>query len=644
MPGKPDYTSSEYSLWFTQSGEDAWKSLISLAESADLDNACRRARAVYNAGLLEGIGLSGFGAWGYGGSAPAAGTRLGSATVSGHEMVWNYAAAGLDTLTANVVGQDEVKPFLQVTDGDYDDHRQAIWSGRLLEGLYAQEQGKFHDVWDLGRSAFKIAAGCTGSAAVKVVSYPEENKLIYELHDTLDMFIDHFECSYSNPLTYGETTWFDPHRLMACFKDAGTKRAIWEAREPLPDDRGGIGERNPRMMVRLFEGWRLSLGDDPGTYLAVTKNGVLIRKDYAHSTPPFAMLHCRRSLAGFWGIPLMERGMRIVERIQRILAQLDKASVLTPTAGVVYDLATTTKEMIKNVKTIMQFPYDTSTNPNAKPPTFFTPPIYDQTLVNLLEMHVRAFQETLGISSNQMGATKAQGVVAAVAIRAVADLFTQLFAVEERDHQKFMTVGIGTLTLRALSDLRKSGKELSVNWNGGKFMKQVKSSVADLDEKKFIMQVSVASGTHNSPGDRIALADEMLARKELTPEGYQRVLETGDIPAETRPAKRQEAMIERAMDSWMNDELSEIKPISPLPWMNLPAAIVQVMDGYMGALMIDNFPPERELYFRRYVTQCDALDQRQQLAKAQLSGVSKGNGKAPAPAETPGSGGTIAAA
>lgn len=640
MPGRADPEFTDDSLWFTQTDADKASAVaMNLATSADTDNMGRRARATYNASLLDGVGLSGFGAWGYGkGSQPSWGSFCGGGTgrAEGCPLVWNYAAAGLDTAQAEIVGQDEPAPFIEVTDGDYDDHRQSVWSGRLLKGIYSQDQGMYHDVWDLARAAWKLAAGCTGTTAIKAKPHPGESKMVFELHDTLDMFIDFFECTYSMPMTYGESTWFDPLRLLACFDDRAIKQKIWDSREPLPKEFGGDAENAPKNMVRLVETWRLQMNKgEPGKYLQSVKQGALgPLYDYAHSSPPFAFLHARRSLCGFYGLPLMERGMRIVERINQILAGLDKSEVLTPKNMLIYDIEASPPGLLQNMRSIMLAGYSSKTNPNAKAPQYITPTVYDQTVVSLLEMHIRAFHETLGINSNQMGATKPQGVVAAVAIRAVADLFTQLFAVLSRDYIKCVTTQLGTLALRSLSDMKKEGKSFKVSWKGDKFMRTVSTDMIDITEKQFTCSVMPVGGSRGSPADRMQLADEMLARKEISEAGYQRILETGDVPAETRSSQRQTSMIAKAIDQWMNDDVEEIQDVSPLPWMNLPEAIIQVLDGYMEALMLDDFPVDRELYFRRYIVICDQMLQKQAAAKAQLSGVAKNfNGPAPAPVD-----------
>lgn len=613
---------SDSSLWFAEPDvELAGKRLVSLSEAGEQDNMPRRECAAYNASVLEGWGMRGFGAWGYTGGGKN-GAVVGAVGGKQSPLVWNYAAAGLDTLQAKIAGRDEAKPMIQVTDGDWDDERKAVWSGRMLDGLYSEEQGMYHDVWDLGRSAFKIAAGVTGSVAAKIVSYPDENKLTCELHDTLDMFIDHFECSYSNPLTYGEITWFDPLRLMAITDDRAVKQQIWDSREPLPIDRGGGEQERTRYMVRLVEGWRCKFGKDAGKYIATTKNGVLIKKDYLHTTPPFAFLHARRSLAGFYGIPVMQRGMRIVERINQILATLDKGERLLPRSMLLYDVKATPKELIKNVRDVMQVGY--SSEAGGHKPDYLTPQIYDDSVLKLLEMHIRAFHETLGINSNEMAGQKAQGVVAAVAIRTVADIMTELFSVISRDYTKFITSGIGGLFLREVPEMVEKSPSFSVAWKQGGNMRSIKTSMADLKGKKFTFSIQPVSETRNTPADRISLADEMLSRGELSPEAHARVVETGDLPAETKVQQTQIDMVAQAIDSWLYDDLEEISTLSPLPWMNLSSAIVQCLDAYMNALMKPKFETKRELYFRRYITQCSTLMQRQALEKAKIIAASRG--------------------
>ncbi len=159
-------------------------------------------------------------------------------------------------------------------------------------------------------------------------------------------------------------------------------------------------------------------------------------------------------------------------------------------------------------------------------------------------------------------------------------------------------------------------------------MRKVKSSVCDMKGKSFTFSVQPVSETRNTPADRISMADEMLSRKELSPQAYQRVMETGDLPRETKLQKTQYSMVDKLIDSWMHDEIEDISNASPLPWMNLAEAIVQVLDGYMQALMADKFDVNRERYFRRYITQADTLLKRQQLEMAQTQAAAKGGAQA----------------
>jgi hypothetical protein len=622
-----EYASPEMHLGWTQPEDDAGKSLMNLSEFIDQDNDGRRSRAAYNASLLEGLGLAGFGAWAYGGrSTGHASVRVGTKE---SPLIWNYPAAALDTLQAKVVGQREDKPMVMVTDGDWDDERRAVWNTRMLEGLYKMPQGQYHTVWDLGRSAFKIAAGVTGTVAAKVFPYHDEGRIVCELHDTLDMGIDAFECSYTNPLTYTEQTWFDAHRLMAIFSDRKEKQLIWDAREPLPTNRGGSdGSQKSRYMVRLVEGWRMKTGKTDGVYCAAINTGTLDHKPWTHTSPPFAFLHARRSLAGFFGIPILERGMRIAERINQIVASLDNTERLLPKNLLIYDIKKTPKELMKNIADVMLVGFNSEMG--GENPEYVTPPVYDQTIINLLEFHVRAFHETLGINSNQMSAQKQPGIVAAAAIRTVQDMFTELFSVAEKDYSHFLTSDLGSLHMRAIDDMVEEDPEFSVTWKGGSFFKKVKASSISMADKQFVFDVVPVNETRDTPADRISMADEMLARGQLSEVGYQQVVRTGDLPGADALPNAQHDLIAQNMDSWMFDEIEDIKNTSPLPWMNQGDSITQVMTGYIKALMRPKFDPARELYFRRWITQSDAMLKRQDAAKAALEGAASGGKQAPA--------------
>lgn len=619
MP-ETDYVDPSCHAWWTQSGDDAGKSLMNLAEAAAHDNQGRRNRAAYNASLLEGIGLGGFGAWGYGArSSGLAQIALGNKQ---SPLIWNYPAAALDTLTPKVAGSDD-KPFVMVTDGDWDDERRAVWTTRLLEGLYKEQQGMYSSVHDLGRAAFRIAAGVTGSVAARVVSLPGEAKLTCELCDTLDMWIDAFECSYSNPLTYGEETWFDPYRLMAAFPKH--RELIWQAREPLPYERGGSepgdGSKT-RYMVKLVTGLRVRYGKEPGRKLFAISTGTLDDRKYDDTEPDYAFLHARRSLAGFWGIPVLERGMRIAERINAIVGKLDRAEVLLPKNLLVYDIKRTPSELMKNIGEVMQIGFNSEV-PGVDP-QYITPTLYDRSVIDLLEFHIRAFHETLGISQAQMQARKDPGIVAAAAIRTVNDMFTELFSIIQEDFTRFKTSGLGKLHIKAVKQLAEDNPDFSVNWKGGSFFKKVKASICDLGNKHFVFDVMPVSETRDTPADRIQLADEMLARQQLSPQAYNRILRTADVPRETKRENAQYELIESLIDSWMHDDVEDIRDTTPLPWFDHGDSIAQVLGAYTKVLMTPKFDSARELYFRRWITISDQLLKRQLAAKAALEGAASG--------------------
>src|SRR3972149_3386128 len=96
-----DFVSAEKSLWFLQRPEDGAKSLYALSEAADADNTVRRGAASYNASVLDGLGLPGFGAWAYGKQSGAA--RIGSGA-GARPPAGEYAASGLAPRPATVGG------------------------------------------------------------------------------------------------------------------------------------------------------------------------------------------------------------------------------------------------------------------------------------------------------------------------------------------------------------------------------------------------------------------------------------------------------------------------------------------------------------------------------------------------------------
>jgi hypothetical protein len=517
-------------------------------------------------------------------------------------LIRNKSFEYVETYVSKVGAEDAPQPALMVTDGDWELKRKVTLNSRLLEAEYDQRQGNFANVHALSHQGLRVAVSATGSVAAKIYPWPKEDRVVVELHDTLDMFLDDTELTYNNPRTFGEVTWWPPHRLAQSYpKHAAKIRTALEPRK----DRGGLvftGGSSLTELVPVWEAWAVKVGDETGRHIACLRDGtVLVDEGWDEPEPPFAFLHTSPALAGFWSTPMMDLVYDEILKVNEILATADFAHTHTPKQ--IHYVHEGSVEDIGDIETVASVKVVRTKSPNYVP-TVENPAPFNRIDLELMAEHTAGIARTLGIDDMHTKAGAEPGLPSAVAQREAASRFDDRAAAGHRAFIHWVAVDIGRHILKAQRALYEKNRAFKRKWTGEFFEKDITAKdILDLDYEALQVRVKPISERKNTPEERVQYAQELAEQGAIPFEAYMAVLEHYDTPGETRVIKTQRRWVAWQIDSWLmtgEDEPVEYK--SPRPWMRKSDALVQVIDALMEAELND-VPQERLQYFLDFVAE-----------------------------------------
>lgn len=603
----------ESRLWSRQTKpEEAARIACQLAEQQQQLNAPRLNVAAQYASMYEGVQVSGLDGDCF--------NELLPVTYDKAPLINNRCASIIETLQSKLAGLDEPRPQFVVTDGSYEQQRQAVWLDRFVEGQYYQPQcgGMYSSLWAMWRHAFLIAAAATGTAAVKIYPDFHARKIRCELRTTMDMWVDSFECRYSGPVTYGESTYMDAEPLLDKYSRSQAKtQAILSAQAPLKRT-GSPSDSTDFMQVRVHELWRVKTDPDkPGKYIQCVGNQALEFDDYDYQTPPFAFYHFRRRLGGFWGASATSRFYHSVIRENQVIARMDESEARNGTTLVPYDPNVTSSKLFLNMAPngVIPVPYDSTQGNPAAPVSI---PWFANTAPELRNIHAANAHDVSGVAAMQTNGTAQAGLTAAVAIRTVLSLLNERLAPAQRDIVQATAVDSAYLIARAAKELYEKFGEFDSAWYGKSFVKTLPGAdCLSLPTEICTIQARPVSEKKNSPEARLQLAQELVSQGVITGGHWLGILQHMDTVGAQRAFAKVEEWTDKLFDKFRFAPANDIgKPgfyTSPPKYMDLDFTMALAVEALLSA-QIDEIPDERMQLFLAFLADVDrkiiARDQR----------------------------------
>jgi hypothetical protein len=599
MPQKLD-------LWYELDDEEqAGKALCALAQKHREAFGTRKTRATALLGIYEGLNLARFDSAAYDSAEPFTfeGDAREGKKPDEYRQTHNIGARIMDAIDAKIFALERTKTQFVMSEGGWKVKSAGIKAARFIEGQMGEPQGMFKDLWELWRHAARLTTVATTAAMVFFWSDPDQGKIVAELDDTLNVFVETTGLPYDGYSSIGRVTYWDPEKLAMRFPDhadeiraaAVTAEQIQMWRDffvPGDDDDDQLDSNILR--VPLIQGWRMRIGDPDkngieGKEIAAIPGLTLEVKDYPYDYPPCVRFCPMPQLAGKWGRTILERAVEAIRRYNEILNSVDLAERLTPKGVVFYDPTTTDPAMMAEVKDVIAIPF---TGPRGSEPKYQPLDPVSQVVLEILQLHKDAAYDLTGM--NEAHATMALGKgLSGVAIRLIKQEVYEMFSPLEDEFTRCVGPETAKQIMRCARELQKAGGFTSV-WRGGKdggWLKEISADVFDiLEDQTYRTAPQPVSGTANTPADRVALAEELVQVGIITGEAYAQILQDFNTFGRTGNdlSVVEEQFVERMVDSWLFDDIETAKArtITPELWMDRDLGItLKVGAAYLQARM-----------------------------------------------------------
>lgn len=589
-------------FWSTEDPAEAGAALVQQSKRDDSVNSARRECTIKYGSLYEGVTLASLSPYGYAsignGEAPGgAHTFWGDKT----PIIRNTCHAAVDTFTSKIAALDTPKPAMLTTEGSWRDRRQAKDLERLVEAEYLSPKGDFATLHELWIHAFRLAAAATGAVIVRF--FTDHGGVNAKIHDTLD-------ASVSPDGSWAILkTWYEVDDAIELFE--GHEVAIRAAAKSPPADQtdaSSDGTTQPEK-VCIYEGWRGASGDEPGVYVVAVDGQTLMREEYPHERPPIVKLVIIPHLYGPWGHSLTHHMYESIRRDNLMLQSIDRA--------VSKSNRTTTfleHNSLQNANALDEADDYKVVWTNGPPQVHTVSPLgFHPGHLQLAEQHRGDAHAIVGVSEMHSAGRKEPGLDSGIAQRYVAALINERFAAVQRRYVQAVAVDSAKVIIQLLCDIYQEDRELTRHWPGQDSLREVSAAVAlhGIESLKYVIRPAAVSGSKNTPADRQQAAFELFRSGVLSQDAYAGLQSNGyDLPEAIEERNVQQEWFDRQIESYTFAPDNDVekpdfyKP--PLPHIDVPRALLQVIDGFMEA-QLSGLEDQRLELFLMLMADLDAM-------------------------------------
>jgi len=540
---------------------------------------------------------------------------------------WNLCRTLTDTVTAKIAGSQQPKISFVASNADWSTRRKGPKLEACIAGSWACSQEPYSDIWDLGCAVFRDAAVC-GLGAVKVWSDNDAGRVVHERTFPWQLLVDPRDAQYGRPTHLFQATSISRAALIALFPEK--KKALKEFRASSELETTlavaneyvfPSGSKPVSDLVPCFEWWSLPLSVDcPGKHVLAFAGGVLIEEPWERDTFPFACVRWSREFAGWHGHALIDDISEIDSEMNDVLARVVRTVRLTG-MGTLYIHETDTVTAVDNQDaTVVRWAGNV-------PPKFEQAAPISPAHLQLIQTLKASAYEFSGVNEMSATAQKQPGIESGSAIRMVADLQSERFALVWRSYQQ-MFVEVARHDVACYRELAQKDPTFSARWPGNGFLQTVPWEAVDLADDLYVIQIASAPSVKGTPADRLQTAEELFASGTLSKDALLAVRSYLDLPGELDRVSRQRNVIERYIESWLDATPEEIETMKkadgsplvrpPLPFMRLEDALLQVVDAFLDAELNDA-PDEIKDLFLRWIEMADSEIQKRAQRMAALS-------------------------
>lgn len=548
------------------------------------------------------------------------------------DYYWNVPRSLVNSVTAKVAGRQRPKPSLVCSDADWETKRRSKKLERFCEAQLHQRQGQFRNAWELAQRVF-IDACVFGIGLIKIFADIDSKRVSLERWFPWEMLVDPTEALHGEPLNFFTIHAYDADGLLEKFPKK--ERVILDAVEDTDRETYAYGQRIAPS-VKVYEAWRLPIGNKPGKHIICTRKGVLLVEDWTRDEPPFVVLRWSPELLGFGGKSLVQEAAPVAREVNYTLERMREAERLMSNATVVYEEGSITNDEALNDNRIgVKIAYAKT----SQPPTVVTPNAFAESTLNWLRMNYDKTFELTGVSQMSAASKKDPGVTAGVALRTIAAMETERFSLIFSSYEHMVAVDIPRHQLACTRELASEHEDFELQWPGSKFLSSIRWDQASLDEDMYVMLPYSVAGITHTPADNLQLGQDLYNSGVIGQESLLQIIQYKDTPSELARQNDQYSVIEKYIESWLDatpeaQDEGTFRYRAPIPFMNHAAALLQVARAYM-VYELEGAPDWNLEFFLRFMQQCDEQIQKIAQRQAQLQASAAGAPPGGAPPAAP---------
>jgi len=540
-------------------------------------------------------------------------------------LTWNIPRSLCQTVQAKLAGRNRPKVQFVTSAASWRQRRRAYHLDRFAEAQFHLPQGQFGNIWELG-SLILLLSLVVGDGFAYVYADDTEQQVACEPIFPWQLFVDPNDAAQGRPQCVFLVRPFDRDKLAAVHPDhkaaIDAAKAIGAGEQSDSADSYFKGGVRSAEQVEVIDAWCLPTGRDAkgeptgGTHLRYVDGKTLDKKPWKRSEFPFVHLKWAAQIQGWWAQSLISEVRSISDEINSIVERLSDCVRRTQKAMWLYPDGSISPTDLANNEDGINIPYDHTVGK----PELINPPPFDQATIDWLRMNLEQCYGIPGVSQMSATARKEQGVTAAIAMRTVQDVETERLGTQQNGYELFY-VDLCRHMIACTRELAQQNPDYAVRWPGESFLREIKWKDVDLPEDQYVMRPDPVSHLKNTPTDRLQLAQDMFATGTFSKAALdQSILHLNTKDHLTGGGDKQEKLIERYIESWLDAtperlDSGEFKFRSPFPYLNLPAAMLQVAEAYVEAQLdeADDFNLD---FFLRFIEQCDTIVQERAAASA----------------------------
>lgn len=617
--------------------DEAGREVASIVKWLRDNDTGRISRCTDDLSLYEGCKLPGL--------SPAAYLRSAKYETDHYQrLTWNIPRSLCQTVQAKIGGKNRPKVSFVTSAASWRQKRRAYHLDRFAEAQFHLRQGQHGNIWELGALVL-LHSLVLGDGFAYIYADDIEQQVAVEPIFKWQLFVDPNDAAQGRPTCLFLKRSFDRDRLAARY--TGDKRtAILRAKSIGADgaesaDRYYKGGSRAAEQVEVIDAWSLPTGRDDkgkptgGLHLRYVDGKTLDHVPWTRNEFPVVHLRWAAEVQGYWAQSLVGEVRTIADEINAIVQRLSDCVKRTQkSVWFIPDGAIKDGDMTGNEDGI-NIVYDPAV---GKPENVSAPP-FDSATIEWLRMNLEQCYGIPGVSQMSATARKDPGVDAAIAMRTVQDVETERLGTQQNGYELFY-VDICRHMIACTRELAEKNPGYKVTWPGESFLKEIKWRDVDLPEDQYVMRPDPVNHMKNTPTDRLQLAQDMFGAGVFSKAALdQSILYLNTKDHLTGGGDKQEKLIERYIESWLDAtperlESGEFKFRGPFPYLNMPAAMLQVAEAYVEAQLdeADDFNLD---FFLRFLEQSDSIVAERAAPPGGPSAPPVTPGMPPAPAAPP---------